>query len=97
VDRYLLEFNMLTFTKQDSIVIAVTLGIVLAVPLLIPAFSTSVVPNRAASSLSNRDHAGAVAKRVGVDVPSRRPVVDFGLYYGPRIHFRQSGGGSIEC
>jgi hypothetical protein len=95
-----LEFNMLTFTKQDSIVIAVTLGIVLAVPLLIPAFSASVVPNRAASSLSNRDHAGASAKRVGVDgidVPSRGPVVDFGLYFGPRIHFRQSGGGSVEC
>jgi len=88
---------MLTFTKQDSIVIAVTLGIVLAVPLLIPAFSTSVVPKRAASLLSNRDHAGASAKRVGVDVPSRGPVVDFGLYYGPRIHFRQSREGSVEC
>jgi hypothetical protein len=97
-----LEFNMLTFTKQDSIVIAVTLGIVLAVPLLIPALSSSVVPNRAASSLSNKVHAGALAKRKRVDVdsinvPSRGPVVDFGLYYGPHIHFRQSGGGTVEC
>jgi hypothetical protein len=33
-----MDFNMLTFTKQDSILIAVMLGIVLSVPLLVPAF-----------------------------------------------------------
>jgi hypothetical protein len=32
---------MLTFTKQDSIVIAVTLAIALGVPLLVPAFYTN--------------------------------------------------------
>ena len=30
--------NMLTLTKQDSIVIAITLGLALGVPLAIPAF-----------------------------------------------------------
>jgi hypothetical protein len=95
----LLEFNMLTFTKQDSIVIAVTLSIVLAVPLLIPAFTTSVVRSRDMITLPNRNLAGPVAKRkrVGVDGPSRGPVFDFGLYYGPHIHFRQKGEGAIEC
>jgi hypothetical protein len=35
---------MLTFTKQDSIVIAVTLGIMLSVPLLAPAlYGTSTI------------------------------------------------------
>jgi hypothetical protein len=32
-----MELNMLTITKQDSILIAVTLGIVLSVPVYIPA------------------------------------------------------------
>jgi hypothetical protein len=31
---------MLTFTKQDSIIIAVTLALALGVPLLVPAFYT---------------------------------------------------------
>jgi hypothetical protein len=42
---------MLTFTKQDSILIAVTLGIGLSVPLLIPAFYTS-------STITLSDQAG---------------------------------------
>ena len=36
-----MEFDMVKFTKQDSIIIAVTLGIVLSVPFLIPAFYTT--------------------------------------------------------
>jgi hypothetical protein len=32
-----MEFRMFTFTKQDSILIAVTLAIMLSVPLLVPA------------------------------------------------------------
>ena len=36
--RRLTEFNVLTFTKQDSILIAVALAIMLSVPLLVPAF-----------------------------------------------------------
>jgi hypothetical protein len=46
-----MEFNMLTFTKQDSILIAVTLGIMLSVPLLVPAFYGS-------STITLSDHAG---------------------------------------
>jgi hypothetical protein len=44
-----MEFNMLTFTKQDSIVIAVTLGIVLGVPLLVPAHRPSRCPTNPAT------------------------------------------------
>jgi hypothetical protein len=32
------KFDMFTTTKQDSIIIAVTLGVILSLPLLIPAF-----------------------------------------------------------
>jgi hypothetical protein len=46
-----MEFNMLTFTKQDSILIAVTLGILLGVPLLVPAFYD-------VSTITLSDHAG---------------------------------------
>jgi len=47
---------MLMFTKQDSIVIAVTLGILLSVPLLVPAFyisSNITVLDRATPPLPN--------------------------------------------
>ena len=52
---------MLTFTKQDSIVIAVTLGILLSVPLLGPAFYTSsniTVLDRATPPLPNDNFGG---------------------------------------
>ncbi len=52
---------MLTFTKQDSIVIAVTLGIFLSVPLLVPAFYTSsniTVLDRATPPLQNDNFGG---------------------------------------
>jgi hypothetical protein len=42
---------MLTVTKQDSILIAVTLGIMLSVPLLVPAYYGS-------STITLVDHAG---------------------------------------
>jgi hypothetical protein len=46
-----MESNMLMFTKQDSILIAATLGIVLGVPVLVPAFYGS-------STITLPDHAG---------------------------------------
>jgi len=52
---------MLTFTKQDSIVIAVTLAIALGVPLLVPAFygSTNItVLDRATPPLPNDNFGG---------------------------------------
>jgi hypothetical protein len=52
-----MEFNMLTFTKQDSILIAVTLGIMLSVPLLAPAFYGS-------STITLSDHAGDRLERL---------------------------------
>jgi hypothetical protein len=51
-----MEFDMFTITKQDSIIIAVTLAIVLSLPLLVPAFYPTyevTVPSEAASSRSN--------------------------------------------
>jgi hypothetical protein len=71
-----MEFNMLTFTKQDSILIAVTLGILLSVPLLVPAFYD-------VSTITLSDHAGdrlgQLSERHGADdAQSRRP----GLYCG---------------
>ena len=52
---------MLTFTKQDSIVIAVTLAIALGVPLLVPAFytvSNVTVLDRATPPLPNDNFGG---------------------------------------
>jgi hypothetical protein len=75
-----MEFNMFTFTKQDSILIAVTLGILLGVPLLVPAFygsSTITLPGHAG------DHLGPMSGRDDVggdhgDVRSRGPDLDCG-------------------
>ena len=80
VTQIWLEFNMFTFTKQDSIVIAVTLALALGVPLAVPAFYTSsnvTVLNRATPPLPN-DNFG------GDDVSSqwRGQEVDCGAYYG---------------
>jgi hypothetical protein len=69
---------MLTFTKQDSIVIAVTLGIALSVPLLIPAFYTSsniTVLDRATPPLPNDNFGGD-----DVDSKWRGRGADCGLY-----------------
>jgi hypothetical protein len=71
---------MLTFTKQDSIVIAVTLALALGVPLAVPAFYTSsniTVLDRATPLLPN-DNFG------GDDVNSRwrGRGRDCGAYYG---------------
>jgi hypothetical protein len=59
-----MELDMLRFTKQDSILIAVTLAIVLSVPVLVPAFcglSTVTLPDHAGDRLghlSEQDGAG---------------------------------------
>jgi hypothetical protein len=58
-----MEYNMLTFTKQDSILIAVTLGILLSLPLLVPALYGS-------STITLRDHA---SDRLG-HLPERNEV-----------------------
>jgi len=74
---------MLTFTKQDSIVIAVTLAIALGVPLLVPAFytvSNITVLDRATPLLPNDNLGGDAAdshrRGQGVDCGSseRLPV-----------------------
>jgi hypothetical protein len=67
-----MEFDMLAFTKQASIAMAATLGVMLSMPLSIPALSAA-----------GDD-----------DLLMSGPVVDFGLYYGPRIRFRPSKEGS---
>ena len=87
---------MLAFTKQASIAIAGTLGVALSMPLSIPASvasSNMAMLNRAAPPLRNDDLILANRKYVSVDddVLLRGPVVDFGLYYGPRIRFRKEG------
>ena len=71
---------MLTFTKQDSIVIAVTLAIALGVPLLVPAFYTSstiTVVDRATPPLPNDNFGGHDA-----DSQWSGRGVDCGLYEG---------------
>jgi hypothetical protein len=97
---------MLTFTKQDSIIIAATLGVALSVPLSITAWfpsTNAALLNKAAAPARNGNLAGPLAKpehgsSADANLPPRGPVVDFGLYYGPHIHFRQKAeGGAIEC
>jgi hypothetical protein len=59
-----MEFRMFTFTKQDSILIAVTLAIMLSVPLLVPALygSTTIALSDLAGDrpgrLSDRNQVG---------------------------------------
>jgi hypothetical protein len=76
---------MLTFTKQDSIVIAVTLGILLSVPLLVPASSNITVLDRATPPLPNDNFGG--------DSQWRGRGGDCGLYEGFPLQFRQSKEG----
>ena len=79
-----MEFNMLTFTNQDSILIAVTIGIMLSVPLLVPAFygsSTITLSDRVASPLPNCGRRGHLSERNDVganrsDTRSRAPVLE---------------------
>jgi hypothetical protein len=61
---------MFTPTKQDSVVIAVTLGIFLSVPLLIPAFyeTTNItVVDQAVPAAANDKLAGHLAKPNSID------------------------------
>jgi hypothetical protein len=86
---------MLTFTKQDSTVIAVTFGIALSVPVAVPAFYTSsniTVLEQADPVLPNDKLVGHLAKPNGiggddVDAQQRAPEVDCGLpiFGGTRI------------
>ena len=58
--------NILTITKQDSIVIAIALGVALGVPLAIPSFYTTsniTIEDREASPLPHRSPVGHLAKR----------------------------------
>lgn len=60
-----MEIDVLTFTKQDSILIAVTLAIMLSVPLLVPTFyglSTITLPDHAVDRLGSRE-SGASCSR----------------------------------
>jgi len=71
---------MLTFTKQDSIVIAVTLGILLGVPMLLPAFygsSTITLPDHAGDRLGHLSERNEVGGDHG-DARSRGPGLDCG-------------------
>jgi hypothetical protein len=77
---------MLTFTKQDSIVIAVTLGILLSVPLLVPAFYTSsniAVLDRATPPLPNDNFGGE-----DVDSQWHGRGGNCSLYEGLSVQFR---------
>jgi hypothetical protein len=82
---------MLTFTKQDSIVIAVTLGVLLSVPLLVPAFYTSsniTVQDRATPPLPNDNFGGD-----DDDSQWRGRGGNCGLYEELPIQFRQGKEG----
>jgi hypothetical protein len=71
---------MFTFTKQDSIVIAVTLALALGVPLAVPAFYTSsniTVLDRATPPLPNDNFGGDDA-----DSQWSGRGLDCGLYVG---------------
>ena len=79
-----MEFNMLTFTKQDSILIAATLAIVLSVPLLVPVFygsSTITLPDHAGDRLGRVSERNDVGGDHG-DARSRGPGLDYGLSFG---------------
>jgi len=70
---------MFAFTKQDSVVIAVTLALALGVPLAVPAFYTSsniTLLDRATPPLPNDDLGGDVGSQW------RGQEVDCGAYYG---------------
>src|SRR6266478_4019580 len=92
-----MEFDMLKFTKQDSIVIAVTLGIVLSVPFLIPAFYTTseiTVLNQVDRPPPNGNLMGYLAKPkdIGGDYAESQWCgrgVDCGLYYESPTAFQQ--------
>ena len=82
-----MEFNMLTFTKKDSILIAVTLGTVLSVPLLVPAFygsSTIILSDHAGDRLGHLSEHNDVGGDHG-DARSRGRGSDCGLSSGFRI------------
>lgn len=84
-------------TRLIPIAIAVTLGIALSIPLSASASSASAPPNiamqkRAAPPSQGGAPVGLLVKRKYIsdeddDLLLHEPVVDFGLYYGPRIQF----------
>ena len=66
-----MEFNVLTFTKQDSILIAVTLAIMLSVPLLVPAFyglSTVTLPDHAVDRLGSLESGASCTRSSGFPI-----------------------------
>jgi hypothetical protein len=69
---------MLTLTKRDSILIAVTLAIMLSVPLLVPAFY-------GLSTITLSDHTGdrlAHLSELNGDARSHGPSLDCSLFSG---------------
>jgi hypothetical protein len=85
---------MLTFTKQDSIVIAVTLGILLSVPLLVPVFYASsniTVLDRATPPLPNDNFGGE-----DVDSQWHGRGGNCSLYEGLSVRFLQSKEGIVR-
>jgi hypothetical protein len=62
---------VLRFTKQDSILIAVTLAIMLSVPLLVPAFyglSTVTLPDHAVDHLGSRESGASCGRSSGLPI-----------------------------
>jgi hypothetical protein len=66
-----MEINVLTFTKQDSILIAVTLAIMLSVPLLLPTLygvSTITLPDHAVNRLGSRESGASCSRSTGFPI-----------------------------
>jgi hypothetical protein len=89
-----LVYARLSSRERISIAVAVTLGIALSVPLSASALSVSAPSNtamqqRIAALLRRGDLIGPLVNREYLDDEDTDagPVVDFGLYYGPRIRY----------
>jgi hypothetical protein len=79
-----MEFNMLTIKKQDSILIAVTLAIILSVPQLVLAFyglSTITLPDHASDRLGHLSEQNDVSGDYG-NARSHRPGLECDLFSG---------------
>jgi hypothetical protein len=83
------EFKILKVTKQDSFLIAITLGIMVSMPFVVPAFhglSTITLPNHDVDRqhLSEQNDDG---DEYG-DARSREPGLECGQFSGFSIQFR---------
>ena len=83
---------MLKFTRQESILIAVTLGIMLSVPVLVPVFygsSTITLRDRAGDRLEYLPERSDVGGDAG-EARTAEPGLDCGLSPGSQFNFRSS-------